>query len=232
MASPPRTARAAAPWLAVLLLAASPRAGAAEAPAGVPAEVPAEESLQLTFDHRLLVAAAPKAPPPDLSVDFDLLGQAPPPLIRIDDAALKRRRTLLDLHQKVGLGLLGLQLATTVVGQLNYSDKYGANPPVTGRYELSHTVLAYSTLGVFAVNGAFALLAPANPVKRDKFDRMTLHKVGMALATVGMVAQGVVGVYADRREGRLDQAGIARTHLVIGYATLAAVGVAVGALVL
>jgi len=102
---------------------------------------------------------------------------------------------------------------------------------VTGRYELSHTVLAYSTLGVFAVNGAIALLAPSNPVKKDKYDRVTLHKVAMAVATAGMVAQGVVGIHADQREGRIDQASIARTHLVIGYATLAAVAVGVGALV-
>jgi hypothetical protein len=53
----------------------------------------------------------------------------------------------------------------------------------------------------------------------------------MAVATAGMVAQGVVGVYADQREGRIDQASLARTHLIIGYVTLAAMSVAVGALV-
>lgn len=239
-ASPSRTARALAPWLAVLLSTAAPCLAVAEAPPEAEAQTPAvdvspTEGLRLQLDHRLLVAAAAKAPtpppPPDLSLDFDLLGKPPPPKIQIDDAALKRRRTMLDVHQKVGLGLLGLQLATTVVGQLNYSDKYGAHAPVTGRYELSHTVLAYSTLGVFAVNGAIALLAPSNPVKKSGYDRVTLHKVAMAFATAGMIAQGVVGIHADQREGRIDQASIAKTHLVIGYATLAAVAVGVGALV-
>lgn len=187
---------------------------------------------QLSVDlGQLVLAAEPPPKPPDLTLDFDLLDAPAPPAVKIDDAAMKQRRSMLDLHQKAGLGLLALELATTVVGQLNYNDKYGANAPVTGRYELSHTVLAYSTLGVFAATGAIALFAPANPVKKTQYDRLTLHKVGMALATAGMVAQGVVGIYADSREGRIDQAQIAKTHLVIGYATLAAVGVAVGALI-
>jgi len=205
--------------IAVLLLAAFPRS----AGAGV------------YLDEELLLDMAGPAPtggkPADLSLDFDLLGKAPPPKVQIDDVAMKKRADMLQLHQKIGIGLGVLTLATVVVGQLNYSDKYGSNPPVTGRYEATHTVLSFTTLGVFAVDGTIALLAPGNPVKRDKYDRVTVHKVGMALATAGMIAQGVVGVYADQQEGRIDQAGIAKTHLVIGYATLAAMAVAVGALV-
>jgi hypothetical protein len=68
-------------------------------------------------------------------------------------------------------------------------------------------------------------------VKKDHYDRVTVHKAGMVLAMAGMIAQGVVGLYATQQEGRIDQAKIARTHLVIGYATLAAMAVAVGALV-
>lgn len=207
--------------LALLLLAA-PRPAAAD----------------LLLDDRLaLDLAAPvalslAATPPDPSLDFDLLGAPKAPAQKIDDAAMKRRRAMLDLHQKIGLGLVALQAATTVVGQLNYSDKYGGSaPPVTGRYELSHSVLAYGTLGVFAVNGAIALLAPGSQVKKKEWDRTTLHKVGMALAAAGMAAQGVVGIWADRREGYLDQKRLATTHLVIGYATLVAVGVGVGAIV-
>jgi cytochrome b561 len=207
--------------IALLLLAAAPRSAAAG----------------LLLEEELTLALADPAPgpsgakPPDLSLDFDLLGKAPPPAVRIDDAAMKKRADMLQLHQKIGIGLAALTLATTVVGQLNYNDKYGSNAPVTGRYEATHTVLAFTTLGVFAVDGTIALLAPTNPVKRDRYDRVTVHKVGMALATVGMVAQGVVGVYADQQEGRIDQKQIARTHLVIGYATLAAMAVAVGALI-
>jgi len=187
------------------------------------------EELTLGRERPRLLAAAQKTTDPAL--DFDLLGKPPPPRVQVDDGVLKRRRWMLDLHQTAGLGLLALQLATTVTGQLNYLDKYGGNAPVTGRYEATHTVLSFSTLGVFALNGGLALLAPGLPQEKTTYDRLTLHKVGMALATAGMLAQGVVGVRADLREGRTDQARLARTHLVIGYATLAAVGVAVGALV-
>jgi hypothetical protein len=209
------------PVAALALLAALPRGAAAGALL--------DEELSLQPRRPLLLAAAGKATDP--SLDFDLLGKPTAPKVKLDDAALKRRRWMLDVHQATGLGLFALQLATTVVGQLNYLDKYGSNAPVTGRYELPHTVLAYTTLGVFAVDGGLALFAPGLPTKKTTYDRLTLHKVGMAFATAGMVAQGVVGVYADQREGRTNQKSIARTHLVIGYATLAAVGVAVGAIV-
>jgi hypothetical protein len=213
-----RALGAALPLLAVTLAAALP-GGAAASPL-------LDQGLALT-----LGGPPAKAPPPDLSLDFDLLGKPPQPQVKIDDEAMKRRASMLGVHQKLGLGLAALTLATTVVGQLNYNDKYGSNAPVTGRYEATHTVLAFTTLGVFAVDGSIALLAPGNPVKKDHFDRVTLHKVGMALATAGMIAQGVLGVYADQQEGRIDQAQIARTHLVIGYATLATMAVAIGALV-
>ncbi len=72
-------------------------------------------------------AAAPQKPI-DTSLDFELLGAPTPPAVRFDDEATKRRRTLLDLHLKVGLGLVALQLATTVVGQLDDTDTYGSNP--------------------------------------------------------------------------------------------------------
>jgi cytochrome b561 len=205
----------------MLLIAAAPR--------GAAAGLLLDETLTLELAGPTPAPSGPK--PADLSLDFDLLGKAAPPEIKIDDQAMKKRADMLQLHQKIGIGLAALTLATTVVGQLNYTDKYGSNAPVTGKYEATHTVLAFTTLGVFAIDGTIALLAPANPVKRDSYDRVTVHKVGMALATVGMVAQGVVGVYADQQEGRIDQGKIAKTHLVIGYATLAAMAVAVGALV-
>ncbi len=190
-----------------------------------------ELSLHPRRPNLVVALAAASATSTDPSLDFDLLGAPPPQPPSAEDRLLKRRRSMLEKHQGIGLGLLALQLATTVVGQLNYSDKYGANAPVTARYQLTHKALAYSTLGVFAVNGTIALLAPNAGKKRQGFDRVTLHKIGMATATAGMLAQGVVGYYTRTREGYLDQQRYARAHLAIGYATLAAVGIAVGALV-
>lgn len=171
--------------------------------------------------------AAPSAP----SLDFDLLGK-PPPTVQVDDAAMHRRRAMLKWHQGLGIGLYALEVATTVVGQLNYSDKFGSNAPNTAKYKETHKILAYSTLGVFAVNGTLAILAPTPKGKVKKgFDRVSLHKLGMAIATAGMLAQAGTGIYTASREGYLNQQDIAKTHLIIGYATFAAMTVAVGALV-
>lgn len=209
---------------------------AALAPGAARAGPLLDEELSLARPARpsLSVALAAAAPPGgEPSLDFDLLGKPAEVSAPAEDPALRRRRSMLRLHQGVGLGLLGLQLATTAVGQLNYSDKYGANAPVTARYQATHKVLAYSALAAFTVNGGIALLAPRDPHKRSAgLDRVTVHKIGMAAAAVGMLAQGVIGWQAQSREGYLDQPRYARAHLAVGYATFAAVAVAVGALVL
>lgn len=179
----------------------------------------------------LRVALAEQPPPAAPSLDFDLLGEPPRPAAPQDDPALKRRRKYLNLHQGLGLGLLGLQLASTVTGQLNYDDKFGvAN---TGRYKLTHQVVTYANLATFAAVGTIALLAPRDRNAPPRgFGRTTLHKLGMGLATAGMVTQAVLGVYTAHREGYLDQQRYGRAHLVVGYSTLAVMLAAVGALVL
>jgi hypothetical protein len=175
----------------------------------------------------VVLAAAPADEP---SLDFDLLGEPAP--VQAAEGTSRWRRRMLKLHQGLGLGLLGLQVATTAVGQLAYSDKYGSRAPMTARYDATHGALAFTTLGVFAVNGGLALFAPKAKGKPDRgFDRLSLHKLGMAVATAGMLAQGALGIYTTRREGYLDQERVATAHLAIGYVTLAAVGVAVSALV-
>jgi hypothetical protein len=190
-----------------------------------------DEDLSLERPPRpvLRVALADdKAPAP--SLDFDLLGDAPKAQIPPEDPSLRTRRTMLTLHQGAGFGLLAMQLATTVVGQLNYNDKFGIDN--TGRYTETHRWLAYSNVGAFALTGAIALFAPrAKGGSRSGVDRVTIHRIGMAVATAGMLAQGLLGWQTARREGYLDKQDYGRTHLLVGYGTLAAMGVAVGALV-
>jgi hypothetical protein len=164
------------------------------------------------------------------SLDFDLLGAAKPPPEPADSGALRLRRKMLGVHQGIGLGLFGLQLATTAVGQLNYSDRFPAGPD-TGRYRLSHQALAYTTLGVFAVNGAVALLAPSAKTPR-RLDRVMVHRIAMFTAAAGMATQALLGIQTRERVGRLDQERLATIHLAVGYATLAAVLTGVGAIVL
>jgi hypothetical protein len=171
--------------------------------------------------------AAPGAPP---SLDFDLLGEAKPPPEAADAASLRRRRTMLTWHQGIGLGLLGLQLGTTVAGHLNYNDKYNGGPQ-TDRYRSTHKALAYTTLAVFATTGLVALLAPS-PKTPKKLDRVMVHRIAMGVATAGMATQVGLGLYTRERVGYQDQERLATAHLAVGYVTLAALLVGVGALIL
>ncbi len=224
---PARRLRSPAPLaalaIAIAAIAAFPR------PARALRLLDRELSLDLSSRPAALVVALAADPPPS-DLDFDLLGKAKPPPQTAEDERMKKRRAYLQAHQRVGLAILGLETATVVVGQLNYNDKFGtAN---TGRYVLPHKALADTTFGVFAVGGTLALLAPRPKDKPDRgWDRVRVHKIFMALATIGMVAQAYYGIQTRNREGYLDQQQIGRTHLVIGYGTLAATGVAVGALV-
>jgi hypothetical protein len=162
------------------------------------------------------------------SLDFDLLGTAAPQA-QIDGDRLRLRRTMLSAHQGMGLVLVGLQLATTVVGQLNYNDKFGgAN---TGKYQKTHAILAYSDVGLFLSTGLVAMLAPKAAQEREGFDRITLHKVAMFTAATGMASEAVLGIVTASREGYQNQKSIGTAHLVIGYVTLAAIITGVSAIV-
>jgi hypothetical protein len=54
-------------------------------------------------------------------------------------------------------------LATVIVGQMNYTDKFGGGSG-TGQYELTHTYLATATTLTFVTAGILALAAPV-PLK-------------------------------------------------------------------
>jgi hypothetical protein len=200
-------------------------------PPGAPVRVAASDpqpSDAKPSDAKKAAAKTKAAEPPGM--DFDLLGAPKPPPPSADAGALRLRRTMLTAHQGIGFGLIGLELATTIVGQLNYSDRFHGGPS-TARYQLSHAALAYTTLGVFAVNGVIALLAPSPIKKPMQMDRVMVHRIGLFTAAAGMAAQGVLGVYTRQREGYLNQERLATTHLAIGYVTLAAMAVGVGAIV-
>ncbi len=200
---------------------AAARVGGDGSPGGESEQKPGEEAQKAEGEH-------PVAAPPPGSLDFDLLG-APAKAERVDEGALRLRRTLLNLHQGVGLGMFALQLATTVVGQLNYNDKFGGDN--TAKYVQPHAILAYSTLATFVAAGTLALLAPSPLKKSEGFDRVSLHKLAMYTATAGMLAEGILGVVTKNREGYQNQQSIGTAHLVVGYVTLAAVAAGVGALI-
>jgi hypothetical protein len=186
-------------------------------------------------------AAAPPASEParaasevgGADLGFDLLGpgEKPTAVASVDDESPSLRRKMLTYHPLLGIGLLVCETATVVLGQLNYSDRFGGGPS-SARYELSHKVLAWSTSALFVGTGMLALLAPSPSGKQHQgFDRVLLHKLGMFTAAAGMVAQIALGVYTASREGYQNQESLARAHLAIGYVTLGATYVGVGGIV-
>jgi hypothetical protein len=231
----------------VALAPGRPRAASPEAERALPDGAPelaldlperGEAGLALTIpdrrdaDLRVDLAAtkdAKKAPSPS-SMDFDLLGEPAQPKVPTEDPSLRTRRKMLNWHQGLGLGLFGLQLASTVTGQLNYNDKFGvAN---TGRYTAPHAGLVVLNVAAFATVGAIALFAPTEKNAPPRpFGRTSVHKIAMGLATVGMLAQTYLGVRTTQREGYLDKQSYGRAHLAVGYATLAAMTVGVGVIV-
>jgi hypothetical protein len=216
------------------------RLAAAEQPAPKDGKAPAEAqppaATKPPAEGKSPDAAKPKEPAKPsgsdaaTGLDFDLLGEGKAPAMPPEDKTMKKRRKMLGIHQTMGIGLFGLQVATTVVGQLNYNDKFGDSN--TGKYKTSHQVLAYSTLAAFAATGAIALLAPDAPSKPDRgFDRVSLHKLSMFTAAAGMAAQVALGLYTASREGYENKQDYGRAHLVVGYATLAAMVTGVSAIV-
>ncbi len=191
-------------------------AKAAEVPAGPSAAAPAVQDRE-----------APKA-----NLDFDAFGDSDKPKpdaaqaqaqlqksLKIERQS-KRRRNMLLAHQTLGFATLAGLLATCVVGQLNYYDKYQSGD-FTGRYQDAHLYLSATTSVLFTTTGLLALLAPNPYPKPLKFDTVMVHRVAMAMATAGMVTQIILGsLTATTQVGKLDQPTLALAHVVTGYATL------------
>jgi hypothetical protein len=167
----------------------------------------------------------PPAKPPD--DDFNLLAPEKKP----DAAALarqariqsevRRRRSLLQLHQVGGYATLATMTATVVLGQLNYIDKYGGGGDF-GTYRTPHRLVSYTAAGVFAATGILAFIAP-NPFEKPlRLDTATLHKASMIVATAGMATQIVLGIMTAGKEGTVAQRDFALAHQIVGYTTLAA----------
>lgn len=172
----------------------------------------------------------------DPSLDFDLLEPAAPPAA-IDtkaDEALERqvnqRRTMLTVHQALGIATWTGLLATEVVGQLELNDKYrgGGDPE---RLAELHLGLALGTTVLFSSVALLGVLAPVPFKRKEGFSTVSLHKLMMAVATAGMLTQVGLGLYTNSREGNLDQRAFAQAHQIVGYTTLGAMTVGAVSLV-
>lgn len=195
--------------LAAALAAPQARADGPPPPAGAPAPPAAEADR----------------PQPQTPFDFDLLPAAPAPTAadRAFEQAVGRRRTMLTFHQGLGVATWTAVAATTLVGQLDFNDRFRGGGD-TGRYHGAHKALAYGSAALFTTAAAFALLAPSPYEKgtRRALDTAKLHKVAMGVAAAGMLAQVVLGVAARRQAGSLRERDLATAHQAIGYATLGA----------
>lgn len=156
--------------------------------------------------------------------DSDLLPPARAPDAKEQQELSRKlllRRKMLELHQLGGVVTLAAMGATVVVGQINYTDKYGGRGD-TGQYLVLHRWLGIGTAAVFAATGALAVFAPSPLDKPVRFDSATVHKVSLAVATAGMVAQIILGPIIASKEGQLSQRDWALAHQVVGYTTLVA----------
>jgi len=201
------------PLLALALLASTDPVTRAptEPVAGSP--VPSSPSADLS----------PPAQPPAL--DFDLLLPDPAAAPARDPAferLVERRRSMLKLHQGLGIATWAALAATTVVGQLQFDDRFRGGGD-TGKYRTPHKVLVYTSVTLFTATGLLGLFAPEPYRKREAgLDTATLHKILMGVATAGMVAQVILGVAARGKAGTTQERDLAVAHQVIGYTTFGA----------
>lgn len=216
------------PSLADTVNGASPPAGAvsdARAGAGQGAAPDAAPVSAPTTATTPLPAAAPV---PNPALDFDLFADDKGAASSSGDvekvtAAANLRRKRLHTHQTLGLVTWGLMAVTAVVGQLNYDDVYGSGGGRTGHYLWPHRLLGYATAGTFATAAGYALFAPTPYKQPLKLDSSLVHRIAVVGAALGMVAQVALGFYTARKADAGNPDGLAtdaKTHLVIGYATL------------
>lgn len=220
-----------APLLALLVAIALPAAALAQ-PTDEPAPPPAEtapapereapgEDADGAGDRE---ARGEPAEEPDLSpdLDFDLLPE--PEAVKVDarlERQVARRRSMLTWHQAAGLATWTALAATTVVGQLDFDDRFRGGGD-TGRYHGWHRGLAIGSTGLFLGTGLLAVLAPEPYEKETRLDTATLHQAAMAVTAAGIVTQVVLGVSARDRAGSVRERDLATVHQVVGYATLGA----------
>src|SRR3989449_665136 len=212
--------------IVTLLLLAAPARAAAEGAS--PEGAAPERAAPLV----LTLAPPEKSGTDDPDLDFDIPATLPlQQEASAQDSTLSLRRGMLMGHQALGFGLLAVDLAATVVGQLNYNDHFVSGAP-TGKYQSAHKTLAWATVGTFVTTGALAVFAPSPPRKVSQgFDRVALHKVCMVSATVALAAEAVLGMATAGREGQLNQEGGGKLHLALGYFTPSAPALGLRALV-
>ena len=194
------------------------------APAATSAQPPAPATKEAP---NLAPVPAPSDKPAGLDLDFfgpeSGSGSGIDTSAKASDTAelSKKRRHRLETHQFLGLTTWAFMAASCVIGQLNYNDLYGGGSG-RGSYRMPHQILVYSTTGLFAATGIYALLAPQPYKKPLKFDTGLVHRAAAIGATAGMVAQVVLGFITARTADAGNPSGLAhmaKIHDVVGWTT-------------
>jgi hypothetical protein len=202
----------------------------------LPATVRAQPAGALLDGGALPDGARPDGARPDggaaptlaLSLHLELAKPATTTALAPSDAAqlsrlqakVKLARRLMPWHRALGLMTLAMLAVSNILGSLDYYDKYDARGTDTGQFAGWHEGVSIGATATFAATGALALIAP-NPYRQPlALDRTLVHKLAMALAAVGFVAQIVIGPITSASDGKLYQRDLAVTHLVVGWATL------------
>jgi len=216
----------------VLLTPATLRAQDSDATAekAPPSEIPRASAPEV-LPAGPLPSAAPAPAPADkpAGLDFQFFEPDNASTSGADSAARsseiselsKKRRHRLETHQFLGLTTWAFMAASCIVGQLNYNDLYGGGSG-RGSYLMPHRLLVYSTTGLFAATGIYALLAPQPYKKPLQFDTGLVHRIAAIGATAGMVAQVVLGFITARTADSGNGSGLkdmAKVHDVVGWTT-------------
>jgi hypothetical protein len=201
--------------------APTPPAAQAPAPASPPASPPASDAQ---------IPKAEGAAPPKSNLDFDLLPESSATKEDTElEAQIRTRRSLLIIHQALGIATVALITTGVVFGQLNYDDRFGGGPS-NGTYEVWHSSFITAGTITFIGAGTLALLAPVPLTKHSGFDSITVHKWSMLVASLCFAAEIPLGIYTVSQEGHTNQASLALAHLILGYITATALAVGTAAL--
>jgi len=131
------------------------------------------------------------------------------------------RRWMLKTHQILGISTWTLMAATVTVGQLNYNQLYRSGGGST-KWQTPHQMLVLSTSLAFAATAAFAIFAPTPYKKPLHFDTGLVHRIAVIGATMGMVAEGLLGWWSTHQANAGNPnrlSSMVLTHQIVGYTT-------------
>ena len=167
-------------------------------------------------------------------MDFNLLPELiflPTPAMLKLESEVRRRRSMLQWHQALGIATTLLMVGTVITGQLDYTDRYGGGTQHRPHYDIWHTSFEAATVVGFTGDALLALFAPVPFPKHSRgLDTVVIHKIAMITAAAGFAAEVPLGIYTVAQEGHINQGTFAAVHLIIGYVTAAAFATGVTAL--